>query len=424
MKWDVEQQKKVYTKVAYALAVLYNGFYILHYNFILDIHEFNLLIIPTWLALALGPPLVHLLTKNYKYVVWTLLFGVIVTLVAFMWTCGGIRAPSAIWLTALPPAVGLLLGRKEALWSSLIIAVIFVLLVMYSDYAPNIIPEPDEYLVHKIGNLVIYFGFLMSTLAIYQFHDRQEKQILIEESESTENLFKVLLHDVGNDLSSIFATVERLREDPQQTDFAISKLEKRLNNLVNLIEQLRQIKKFNNSKELLNATPLCITSLLNEANSHCFEAAQSKNIRIQFELSNERLFILGEESLFLHTILLNFLSNAIKFSHAGGTIKLRSYRKESFVFIEIEDFGVGIPPELQSQLFMVKNKVSRPGTEGEKGSGYGLTLAKRYIEMHHGELKIVSTPQKQGTLVTLCFPQFIEPKNPQPTQTGDFTEGA
>lgn len=414
MKLDIESQRVRYAKGLYALAVIYDLLYILHYNFNLEIKEFNFLLWPIWLFLTIGPIIVHFVFKNFTATVWTITTGAFGILVGFMWTAGGLMAPSTIWLTALPLALGLLLGTSGVIGGIVFTCVIFTGYAVYGDRVPNIVKNLDEYLIYKNVNLAVYFVFLMSSLFIYRRQETREKQIIIDESEKTSSLFKVLLHDVGNDINSIFANVERLK-DNSQIPLNIESLEKRLHNLVNLISQLRQLKEFNDCKELVNTTALAINELLLEAHCHCQDAAQAKFIDIKYELSQEPLYIKGEESLFLHTILLNFLSNAIKFSHSKGEIILRSYLKDDLVRIEIEDYGIGIPLDMQKQLFKGKKSISRTGTSGEKGSGYGLELARRYVELHKGTLDIISLPSKQGTLIVLTFPQFaLDDKKPQP----------
>lgn len=92
-------------------------------------------------------------------------------------------------------------------------------------------------------------------------------------------------------------------------------------------------------------------------------------------------------------VLRNLVSNAIKFSKAGGNIELQSSLENSMVTIEIQDAGFGITAENIPLLFGEQN-FTTPGTSGEKGTGLGLILCKEFVEKHGGEISVQSSPGK------------------------------
>ena len=79
-------------------------------------------------------------------------------------------------------------------------------------------------------------------------------------------------------------------------------------------------------------------------------------------------------------ILSNLITNAIKFSHDGSTISLFTEKTGDKIEIDIKDEGIGIPGNLLEGIFSPKNRISRKGTNSERGTGYGLLLVKKYTD--------------------------------------------
>jgi signal transduction histidine kinase len=102
-------------------------------------------------------------------------------------------------------------------------------------------------------------------------------------------------------------------------------------------------------------------------------------------------------------ILLNLLSNAVKFTPDGGRVEVRAKRDTTRVEISVRDTGVGIAPEDQAALFEEFKQVGRDPTRKAEGTGLGLALTKRFIELHGGAIRVESAPGK-GSTFTVALP--------------------
>ena len=103
-------------------------------------------------------------------------------------------------------------------------------------------------------------------------------------------------------------------------------------------------------------------------------------------------------------VLLNLVSNALKFTSDDGHVSVVIEPGPSSVLIHIHDNGIGIPLALQPVLFEPFTKARRPGLRGEPSTGLGLVLCKTIVEWHRGTLEVVST-EGQGTTFTIEIPQ-------------------
>jgi len=135
-------------------------------------------------------------------------------------------------------------------------------------------------------------------------------------------------------------------------------------------------------------------------------SATNKDILIINEVPLD--LVLYADSNMLKTVLRNLISNAIKFSHKRGSIKLSGAENEEGIKLSVTDTGVGMTPDTSSKLFDITNAQATKGTLNEKGSGFGLVLCKEFVEKHKGRIWVESEVDK-GSIFTFLLP--FEGKN-------------
>jgi len=134
-----------------------------------------------------------------------------------------------------------------------------------------------------------------------------------------------------------------------------------------------------------------IESVLDLLNSH----ARDKGIVMQIDVSDET-FVYADSRMF-ETVLRNLLSNAVKYTPYGGKIIISALDQNEVIRFGVEDTGVGMDEEQVSNLFNIDKKASRPGTNNELGTGFGLILCREFVKKNSGELSVVSIPGKGST---------------------------
>jgi signal transduction histidine kinase len=98
-------------------------------------------------------------------------------------------------------------------------------------------------------------------------------------------------------------------------------------------------------------------------------------------------------------ILLNLLSNAVKFTREGGRVALTATAAEDGITIAVSDTGVGIAPEDQAAIFEEFRQVGRDDARKQEGTGLGLTLAKKFVELHGGRIWVQSQVGQGSTFI-------------------------
>ena len=130
--------------------------------------------------------------------------------------------------------------------------------------------------------------------------------------------------------------------------------------------------------------------------------AENRKISLHLIMPESPCHIVGDEKRVLQ-VLLNLMVNAIKFSHDGGTVIIRLFKKEEFMIFQVEDQGIGIEKDKQNKIF--DQFYQSDGSLGRQyeGTGLGLTLSKQLVELHGGTIEVESEPGK-GSIFTVKLP--------------------
>jgi signal transduction histidine kinase len=128
-----------------------------------------------------------------------------------------------------------------------------------------------------------------------------------------------------------------------------------------------------------------------------------KNISFELDLLPKTIMVEADREM-LKTILRNLISNSIKFSFPKSKIIFSASESDDFVYITIEDFGVGISSAIKAKLFAIDEKISTLGTNNEIGTGLGLVLCKEFMTCHNGAISI-KDKSSMGSIFELKFPK-------------------
>jgi two-component system phosphate regulon sensor histidine kinase PhoR len=123
---------------------------------------------------------------------------------------------------------------------------------------------------------------------------------------------------------------------------------------------------------------------------------KNKNIELAQEIQKDTPQVLADRSQ-IERVFINLLANAVKFTPQNGRITIKANKKDGAVQVDIQDTGIGIPPEALSLIFDEFYRVDNAVNQELKGTGLGLSLVKHIIEAHKGKIWVESRPGKGST---------------------------
>ncbi|HYR94250.1 MAG TPA: ATP-binding protein [Methylomirabilota bacterium] len=138
------------------------------------------------------------------------------------------------------------------------------------------------------------------------------------------------------------------------------------------------------------------------AHSHSCASARYTRIELAAGVPTDLGTVIADERK-VRQILLNLLSNAVKFTPRGDRIDLSARKSNGEVQVSVCDTGIGIAREDQAKVFDEFQQVGRPSDSSREGTGLGLTLAKRLVELHGGRMWLESEIGK-GSTFTFALP--------------------
>ncbi|MBS7253126.1 sensor histidine kinase [Flavobacterium branchiicola] len=170
-----------------------------------------------------------------------------------------------------------------------------------------------------------------------------------------------------------------------------------IENFIKLLKEQDQIVKVNQE-----AKTIVFANILPFINEQIEQRLIDKNIVMNLSLETDEAKLKIDEGLFIQ-VLVNLISNAIKFSYFDSEIKVRIYKVDSCLIIKVADKGIGFDKDQIEELFKKFTKMSRLGTANELSTGIGLYLCKKIIERNKGTLSAVSEGKNKGAEFKIAF---------------------
>jgi len=172
--------------------------------------------------------------------------------------------------------------------------------------------------------------------------------------------------------------------------------------LLSLINDILDLSKIEAGRMELVSAPFHLPSALENAVTLVRARAARHGIALELDVDPGLGELVGDERK-VKQVLLNLLSNAVKFTPEGGRISLKASRRDGAVEISVTDTGIGIAPEDQAAIFEEFRQVGSDDARKQEGTGLGLTLAKKFVELHGGRIWVESEVGR-GSTFTFMLP--------------------
>lgn len=339
-------------------------------------------------------------------------------------TSGGIESGMPLWCL-LGFIFPFLLIKGKACIPVFIVAITeFVLLIIYSYYHPEIIMKMENMKMVLIDMVITMVAVVVVIASIFRYqthtYEKLRKTIIKSVREANEAILQKqdfisnVSHDIRTPMDSIIGFTEIAKKNinnPEKLADSLEKISRASRHLLNLVNEVLDISKIDSGTSPIEEDMCSIHAIIENVCQILQHEIDRKKLKLELDYSMLDEDVLSCDNMRLNQILLNIVSNAVKYSYEGGTILISviqlSSEDESKIINEfhIKDEGCGMTPEFIDHVFepFARDKTSPVAAEG---TGLGLTIAKSLTEIMGGTIEVTSELGK-GSEFTVTIPLSI-----------------
>ncbi|ACK69866.1 response regulator receiver sensor signal transduction histidine kinase [Gloeothece citriformis PCC 7424] len=247
--------------------------------------------------------------------------------------------------------------------------------------------------------------FIRKPVQIDELQARVRSLLRLKHSiDQRENFVSCLTHDLRTPLLAANRMLNLIQQGVfgdvnDQMDNAVVNIIKSNDNLLTMLNTLLEVHCYEEGQKILSFISFNWLELIDEIIAELEPLAEEKGLSLTLEVNTEIPEILGDR-LEIRRVITNVISNAIKYTDEGSiTVRLKQSSSGDQIIIEVEDTGIGIPPEQQDTIF----ERFRQGNHKRSGKGLGLYLCFQIIKAHRGTIKVQSEVDK-GSIFTISLP--------------------
>ncbi|MDD3270131.1 MAG: HAMP domain-containing sensor histidine kinase [Syntrophomonadaceae bacterium] len=262
----------------------------------------------------------------------------------------------------------------------------------------------------------ISFGDLNTRLDVVDSHDELKEMAetfngMLERIQRSVEQQNVFVSDASHELRTPIAVIQGYanllqrwgKEDRAVLDESVAAIKNESDYMKELVEKLLFLASADKQAQKLEMKPFSLSELLDEA------LKEARLIDSEHTISgdiSENMMVNGDRGLIKQALRI-FIDNSLKYTPAGGIIKLNGYTGSQQTMITIEDNGVGISTEDLPYIFNRFYKADKSRSREAGGAGLGLSIAKWIIEQHKGSIKVESDTN-QGTKIIIVLPAWLQ----------------
>ena len=235
----------------------------------------------------------------------------------------------------------------------------------------------------------------------------ESREIIEEKNHEQRELLHILCHDVANPLTTILWTLNALKKNPDRFEAAEPVIRSAVQNGIEVVDLVRKMRA--TEEKVIELAKINLRDSIEISVQMLDGRFREKNVELEISVDGS-IEVLAERTSLINSVLNNALTNALKFSHPGAKVQIYNSINNEWIVLAIRDNGIGIPTKLISDLFDIGKSTSRTGTSGETGTGFGMSLMRKFVDAYKGKLAIDSTTidqdtQHHGTTIYISFRQ-------------------
>jgi PAS domain S-box-containing protein len=234
----------------------------------------------------------------------------------------------------------------------------------------------------------------------------------LSETDRRKNEFlATLAHELRNPLapmSNMLEVVKRAEGDQQLLKQAHDTIERQLDQMVRLVDDLLDLSRITHDRLELRRTEVELSEVIQQAVEAARPLIDAAGHNLTIDLPDEPIYLNADRTR-LAQVFGNLLNNSCKYTKPNGTISLSAKRLDSEVLVTVRDDGAGIPQDKLDRIFDMFMQVDRSAERSQSGLGIGLTLVKRLTEMHGGSIEAISGGEGKGSEFVVHLPILTQP---------------
>ena len=234
--------------------------------------------------------------------------------------------------------------------------------------------------------------------------ERRTREELERANRAKDRFIAVLSHDLRAPLNAILGWTQLLRRevlDQAARNRAFETIERNARTQANLIEELLDISRMAADRIQLALAPVDIGALVQRVVEGATPRASESGLELSFSVEADLIVIADRQRL--EQVLMNLLSNALKYTPTGGSIVVEAKRDAAHVRLRVRDTGKGIAPDLIGHVFEMYTQ-ERNYASARSGLGLGLYIVKQLVELQDGKVTVDSEGEGQGATFTVLLP--------------------
>ncbi len=253
------------------------------------------------------------------------------------------------------------------------------------------------YVLYALVLTILAYLVLKTVLTKQQYEyllsiEKLKAEKIQEVAQMKNRFFTNVSHEIRTPLTLILAPIEELMSLPNNENQHYFKIIKRnADRLLNLVNQLLDVRKMEEGKMTLYKTRSNIVELLFKAVESFKIKTETQQLKIQFTTSFEQLDMMLDVDK-MNSVFYNLISNAVKYSNVDGSIEIKIGQKgeKGDVYIEISNEGKEITKDEIDKIFSPFYRSDSSGKKTIPGTGLGLVIVKQFVELHKGQVDVVS----------------------------------
>lgn len=229
---------------------------------------------------------------------------------------------------------------------------------------------------------------------------------LRESNNRKDEFLAMLAHELRNPLAPISSSAQVLtmiKSDDERIKRSSEVIVRQVKHMTHLVDDLLDVSRLTRGLERLNKDFINIDDVINNAIEQSLPLIQAREHTLDVQSNHHNAIVLGDKTRLIQVIS-NLLTNSAKYTPVGGRIIVHAQTNAEKITISVSDNGSGIPPKLLPFIFDSFTQGERNSDRTLGGLGLGLTLVKKLVTLHHGEVKAHSDGKDLGSIFTVILP--------------------